>query len=68
VPALTKCLADDSPEIRALAAEVLGKIGAPALTARAELSALTNDSEAGVRVAAIEALNRLSRSEPLSHN
>lgn len=57
VPVLAEALSDSDPQVRAAAAEALGKIGAPSVAALPELRALVNDDgDASVRLKAIEAL------------
>lgn len=61
VPVLAEALSDSDPQVRAAAAEALGKIGAPSVAALPELRALVTDADVSVRRAAVEALPNVSR-------
>jgi HEAT repeat protein len=59
VPALTGALADESAEVRCLAAHALGAIGPSAALAAAKLRALLADPNEEIREAAASALSRV---------
>jgi HEAT repeat protein len=59
VPELIEMLSHQKPQIRALAAQTLGRIGPAAATAKAALERTAQDSNPAVRQAATEALERV---------
>ena len=59
VPTVTMLLSHEAPQMRAVAAQTLGKIGPPARTAEAALRRATKDASAAVQEAARAALDRL---------
>src|SRR5207302_9164163 len=59
VPALTKCLGDDSPVVREWAARILGLFGAAAEPALSELARLADDKVEAVRSTAKQAVARI---------
>jgi HEAT repeat protein len=59
VPTLTGLLSHESPKVRTLAAKALGGIGPAAKVARPGLEVARGDSNAAVKTAAKEALNRI---------
>lgn len=61
VPVLTEALSDEEPQVRAAAAEALGKTGHGSATAVPQLVLLVRDPDATVRLKAIEALPNVAR-------
>ena len=61
VPVLTEALSDEEPQVRAAAAEALGKIGRASATALPQLFLQVRDPDATVRVKAVEALPNIAR-------
>lgn len=61
VPVLTEALADDEPQVRAAAAEALGKIGQGSAAALPQLFLVVRDRDATVRLKTVEALPNISR-------
>jgi vesicle coat complex subunit len=59
VPTLTGLLSHQSPKVRALAASALGGIGSPAASAKPALQQASRDSNAIVKTAAREALQKI---------
>jgi HEAT repeat protein len=59
VPTISALLAHEAPQMRALAAQTLGRIGPPARGAESALRRATTDANAAVQEAARAALNRL---------
>ena len=63
VPVLTASLADESAEVRCLAAHALGAVGAAAAPAAAKLRALLGDSDEELREAAASALKQIGAAD-----
>lgn len=61
VPALTEALSDREPEVRAAAAEALGKIGQASVTALPQIFLLVRDPDPTARLKAVEALPNIAR-------
>jgi HEAT repeat protein len=59
VPTLMELLSHDSPQMRALAAQTLGRVGLPASDARAALERAARDPNAAVQSAARGAMQRI---------
>jgi HEAT repeat protein len=59
VPTLIELLAHPLPQVRALAAQTLGRIGPPAAAAKTALDVATHDSNPAVQQAAHTALDRI---------
>ncbi|MFQ6096404.1 MAG: HEAT repeat domain-containing protein [Armatimonadota bacterium] len=59
VCALTKCLGDEAPNVRAAAAEALGDLGKPAAGAVGDLTELIDDPDERVRRVAERAVVRI---------
>jgi HEAT repeat protein len=66
VPTLIGLLSHQAPQVRALAAKTLGRIGPAASAAKAALEAASRDSNAAVQKAAKDALNRVQAGPPAS--
>jgi HEAT repeat protein len=64
VPTLIGLLSHATPQVRALAARTLGRIGPPAKEAKSALEAARRDPNAAVQNAAKDALIRLQESTP----
>lgn len=65
VPPLTEALADREPQVRAAAAEALGKIGRASATALPQVVLLVRDPDATTRLKAVEALPNIARDTSL---
>lgn len=61
VPVLAEALSDEEPQVRAAAAEALGRIGQGSSTALPDLVRLLRDLDATVRLQAVEALPNIAR-------
>lgn len=61
VPVLTEALSDEEPQVRAAAAEALGRIGQGSAPALPQLFLLVRDPDATVRLKTVEALPNVTR-------
>lgn len=61
VPVLTEALSDREPQVRAAAAEALGRIGRASASALPQIIRLVGDPDATTRLKAIEALSNIAR-------
>ncbi len=59
VPTLVELLSHQTPQVRALAAQTLGRIGPAAAAAKAALERAAHDQNPAVQQAAMEALERV---------
>jgi len=67
VPTLVAVLTDESPELRAWAADTLGQMGPDAMDSIDALFVATEDEDANVRQSAHRALERIEESFVISH-